>query len=411
MASALDLTAFDAALKQHYTMDRIEDMVYRENPFFALVPKMENFGGRNLPIPIIYGNPQGRSKTFSTAQTGSTTYSSKLGAFALTRAKDYGVATVDNETLLASEGDANAFMEAATVEIDGIINSVSRSLAINAYRTTAASIGQVLAEPSETATTFSFTLLDVEEVTNFELGQVLNIWSAISGGSQRNCDGTATDFPVVAVNRSTGVITCTGTYSSSGTIAASDYIFVKGDRGIGFAGLESWIPYTAPTSASFFGVDRSVDVTRLGGLRFDGTAAPIEEVLIEGDRLVGREGFQIDHYFMNFATYANLKKSLGTKVQYVDLQANPRVSFRGVMVDGNKGTIKCIPDQNCPSNRVFGVKLNMWKWYSLGKAVRVIDTDGLQMLRQTSSDGIEVRIGSYSNLGCRAPGANIVIKV
>jgi hypothetical protein len=83
---ALDLTSFDAALKQHYTDDRVEDMVYKRNPFMALVTKYENFGGRNLPIPIIYGNPQGRSKTFSNAKTRGALTSSKITDFVLTPA-------------------------------------------------------------------------------------------------------------------------------------------------------------------------------------------------------------------------------------------------------------------------------------------------------------------------------------
>jgi len=59
----------------------------------------------------------------------------------------------------------------------------------------------------------------------------------------------------------------------------------------------------------------------------------------------------------------------------------------------------------------MGVQLSTWRLYSLGKAVRVIDTDGLQMLRQASADGVEVRYGSYSNLGCRAPGYNINVNL
>lgn len=66
---SLDLQSFDAALKQHYTSDTVEMMVYKDNPFLALVKKMEDFGGRNLPIPLIYGNPQGRSANFTNAQT------------------------------------------------------------------------------------------------------------------------------------------------------------------------------------------------------------------------------------------------------------------------------------------------------------------------------------------------------
>lgn len=400
-------------MKQHYTADRVEDMVYRDNPFFALVPKYERFGGRNLPIPIVYGNPVGRSKTFSTAQTtgGTSGSGSKITDFVLTRVKDYGIATIDNETMLASEGDANAFMEAATTEIDGIINAVTRSLAINLFRTSSASIGQVNAEPSENASTFAVTLKNIEDISVAEVGEEHVIWSAQSGGSQRSSDGSDDEWTVAAVNRSTGVITYTGTYDASGTIAADDYIFKQGDRGLGVSGLEDWFPASAPGATGFFGVDRSVDPTRLGGQRLDGSSMPIEEALLEGDSIVCREGKKLTHYFMSHRALADLKKSLGSKVQYVNLAANPRISFPGVLVDGNKGPIKVVGDHNCPDNRIFGVNFDYLKFYSLGKAVRVLDTDGLQMLRQSSDDGVEVRYGFYGQLGCRAPGSNINIQI
>lgn len=37
----LDLVSFAAALKQHYTSDRVENLVYPDNPLLALMPKME----------------------------------------------------------------------------------------------------------------------------------------------------------------------------------------------------------------------------------------------------------------------------------------------------------------------------------------------------------------------------------
>lgn len=378
----------------------------------ALVPKYESFGGRNLPIPIIYGNPTGRSKTFSTAQTagGTSGSGSKITDFVLTRVKDYGIATIDNETMWASEGDANAFMEAATTEIDGIINAVTRSLAINLYRTSAASIGNVLAEPAN-ASPFVITLEQIEDISVAEVGEEHVIWSAASGGTQRNSDGSDDEWTVAAVNRSTGQITYTGTYDASGTIAAGDFIFKQGDRGLGVSGLEDWLPSSAPGATTFFGVNRSVDPTRLGGQRLDGTSLPIEEALIEGDSVVCREGMKLTHYFMSHRALADLKKSLGSKVQYVNLAANPRISFPGVLVDGNKGPIKVVGDHNCPDNRIFGVNFDYMKFYSLGKAVRVLDSDGLMMLRQSSDDGVEVRYGFYGQLGTRAPGANINIQI
>ena len=49
------MTSFDAALKQWYTDDKVENMVYKDNPLLAMLAKMEMFKGKNLPIPIIYG--------------------------------------------------------------------------------------------------------------------------------------------------------------------------------------------------------------------------------------------------------------------------------------------------------------------------------------------------------------------
>jgi len=413
MASGADLAAYNDVLKEHYTRDRVIDMTYRTNPLYAMMPKYMKFGGKLLPVPILYGNPQGRSKTFSNAQARGLVTSSLFKAFNLTRVKDYSIATIDNETMQASKGDPNSFLEAATTEIDGSINSLTRSLAINMYRDSSSQLGQVGAEPTVADPTV-IPIKNFGDVSNFEVGQMLNIWSAKSGGSQRSIDGSTVNLEVIAVDRSGGVptVTVTGAYDGSGTIAADDYLFVEGDRGIGLSGLEDWIPETAPSATPFFGVDRTSDVTRLGGLRLDGSNAPIEEVLTEADSLVAANGgFALDHFFMSHNSFKNLKNALGSKVQYVDVGVTPRVSFRGVQVDGTRGPIKVIPDHNCPDDRVFGLQLEYWKMYSLGDPVQIISPDGLQMLRQASDDGAEVRHGSYSQIGCRAPGSSINIQL
>ena len=85
-------------------------------------------------IPLIYGNPQGRSASFSKAKTRGAATNSKLEDFVLTRIKDYSIATIDNETLEASKGNANAFIEAATTEIDGAISELTNTLAHDMYR-------------------------------------------------------------------------------------------------------------------------------------------------------------------------------------------------------------------------------------------------------------------------------------
>lgn len=398
----LDLTSFGSALKAHYTSDRVENMVYRDNPLLAMMPKMESFGGKNLPIPIIYANPQNRSATFSTAVAGST--SSQLKDFVLLRAKDYSVGTVDNETLEASEGNANAFMEAATTEIDGAIHQLSRSLAISMYRNGSGSVGQCNASVTGT----SLQLKNAEDVTNFEKGQELVFSTADGGGSVKS--GSVT---ITGVDRDSGELTVDAltAIASGAGVAANDYIFNAGDYDLKIKGLQAWIPNSAPSSAAFFGVDRTSDVTRLGGIRYDGSALPIEEALISAASRAAREGAKPDHCFLSYSKYADLEKALGSKVQYIDLKVNAEVGFRGIMINGPRGPIKVIPDQNCPSDRAFMLQMDVWKLYSLGKVCRIEDTDGLKWLRQSTEDGVQTRVKYYAQLGCRAPGYNVNIKL
>lgn len=399
---SLDLTTFAAALKQHYTSDRVENMVYKDNPLLALMPKYEQFGGDNLKLPVKHGIPQGRSANFQTAQSNKT--NTQLKAFLLTRDKDYSLASIDNETIEASKGNANAFIEAATTEIDGAIESATRSLAIAMYGTGSGSIGQ--ASASSTGT--SIQLKNVEDVTNFEVGMELVVSVADGGGSVKS--GSVT---VNGVDRDSGIVTVDSMAAIDGGagVVADDFIFVEGDYDSKIKGLRAWLPDSAPSATSFFGVDRTADATRLGGIRYDGSAEPIEEALISAASRVAREGGKPDYCFMSYSKFADLEKALGSKVQYVDAHASAEIGFRGMLIHGPRGSIKVIADQNCPDNRAFMLSMSFWKLYSLGKAPKILDSDGLKFLRESNADAVEVRVGYYAQMGCRAPGYNANIKL
>lgn len=411
----LDLTSFDAALKEYYTDQTVQDMVYKDNPFFALVPKSENFYGRNLPVPILYANPQARSSTFARAKARSTLTNTGVDAFLLTRVSDYGFATIQNEVLEASMNDKGAFMEAATTEIDGILNSLTRSAAIAQYKSGFGDMGQI-----GSISTNTITLLNVTDVTNFEVGQELDLSTSLDAAVLKAYGTSTNGLIVTGVNRATGVLTfgfnVTDVTNGIPTAAANDFIFTRGDRQNSvtpartkIAGLAAWLPDTVTVaSTSYFGVDRSVDRTRLAGIRYDGSALPIEEAVIDAAALLAREGGSPDHMFLSFSKWGELEKALGSKVQYVDLKVGS-IGFRGLRINGPKGEIKIIPDVNCPSNRGYMLTLNTWKHYSLGKPIRILQSDGLKFLRQTDADGVEVRTGYYANLSCNAPGKNSVV--
>lgn len=391
--ASLDMSAFASGLKVLYTPEKVQDMTYQDNPLLALIPKSENFKGKSLVIPIIYSNPQGRSAAFSNAKANK--ISSKIKDFNITRVKDYALASIDGETMLASVGNANAFMEASTLEIDGAIHAVSRSLAIALYGSGTGKIGKVADITSTTIT------LDVpEDITNFEVGMTLN-FDTVDGG------GTVTPIAptVVSVNRDAG----TFVVSSATSISNNDYIFADGDYDAKIKGLQAWLPATVSGSDNFFGLNRSADKSRLAGLQFDGSSMPIEEALIGAASKVARESGKPTHVFLSYSKYADLEKSLGSKVQYVDLKVNADVGFRGISLNSPRGMMKIIPDQNCPAGKAFMLQLDTWKFHSLGKAPQILNLDGLKYLREDSADGVEIRVAYYGQLACHAPGYNCVI--
>jgi hypothetical protein len=402
----LDLTSFAAGLKTVYTQKKIENLVYRNNPLLALMTKMENMVGDGYKLPVIYGSPQSRSSTFSTAQTLAATKYTGIKAFTVTRVKDYGVVNIDHETMLASKNDAGAFMQARVTEIDGAINAVTQSLATAQYRSGWGNIGQVNA----TVATATLTLSNSEDIVNFEPGMEIVFSSSESGAVLRSANSTT----INSINRSAGTMVLSATVGDVCT--ASDYIFPAGDRQnsatptrLKVAGLEAWIPSSAPAATAFFGVDRTTD-SRLGGLRFDGASYTVEEALTKAAVVAAKEGAKVDHCMISYTKFADLVNSLGQKVNYVDLKTGD-IGFQALRLYTPSGDVKVVPDRNCPSNRAFLIQLDTWMLGSIGPAVGILNYEGLEALRQASGDGIEVRVGFYGNVMCRAPGWNVNVQL
>jgi hypothetical protein len=282
MATATTLTAWDNALKTYYRGAAVDELVYDSHPLLDLLPKDEKFRGKSAPIPVYYTRPQGRSATFATAQTNAS--ASQIGEFLLTRKSNYGVATISGEAVAASEGDRYSFLNAMTTEIDGVMRSVGDSISRNLFRDGSGAIGKV------NNSSFGVTTLDLVtdmDSLNFEVGMVLQVAAAKTGGSVRS--GTLT---VAGVNRGATTMQITTTANLSGGISAiaqNDFIYQSGDYDGALTGLEGWLPATAPGATAFFGQDRTDDITRLSGQRFDGSSGTILEALIEGSALAARK--------------------------------------------------------------------------------------------------------------------------
>ncbi len=402
---ATTLTAWDDALKQYYLDKKPLDVAYGDHPFLQMVPKNTRFRGKNMPLPILYARPQGRSATFATAQSNAT--SSSLGEFLLTRVKNYAVVTVDGETIEASKGNEFSFLEALTTETDMGLKTLGDTLSRQLFRSQSGSIGVVGATP---AANTNLDLATDADSLNFEVGMKVIFTDATDSGSTRD---SSKALEVAAVSRmaASNQITLTANLNSVSSVASGDFIVPEGDlitpgTYLCMAGLQDWIPASAPSSTAFFGQDRTKDVTRLGGQR-QAYDTSIKQTILEAAMTVGREGGKPDVCFLSFSDWAALELTLDAQVTGAR-QPGPaqNFGFRTLQVIGPHGPIDVIPDKDCPTGSGYLLQLDTFALYSIGDAVQILSHDGQRMLRQNGYDGVEIRMGGYYQLGCRAPGYN-----
>ena len=400
--ATLNSAAADAVLKVLYDDQKMQKVTYTDRPFFAMVPKKENFGGRNYPLPLQYGNPQGRSATFATAQANKS--SSSFTEFLLTRSKDYGLASIQNEMIDASKNDKEAFISLLENEVDSTIDSVANAISVDLFGNGSGSRGQL--SSAQTLADTTWVLSDAEDIVKLEVNMKIVLSAAKGGGAVKSGAGY-----IVSVDRDAGTFEVSATLGGApadvdvivATAAASDYIFVEGDYDNKIKGLDAWIPDTAPGATAFFGVDRSADVTRLAGVRYDASSYTIEEGLQKGISRMVREGATPDKIIMNHEKLQDLILALGSKVQYIEHDIG-KIGFRSVRIHGPKSIVDVFADKDCPFNRAYALTLKDWCFASLGKAPKLLTQDGNRILRENSDDACEVRVGYYGQLGCKAPG-------
>jgi hypothetical protein len=404
--ATLNTTTYAYALKRLYNQKRIFNLAYKSNPFLAMVPKSTNFVGAAKAVATLYGNAPGISAGFASAQGN--VAASAGEQFLVTRVKHYGLASIDTETILASKGSEGALLSATKREMDSVIAGMGNDLGKAIYGDGSGSIGTLNGNPSSNV----YTLASAGDITNFEVGMSVIFADSITSAARDS--GTAAT--ISALDRDAGTFTCgstpTGTVDGDLVFREGDYT-AAGSSTLKISGLAKWIASPAEVTAgvgALFGVTRTSDVTRLAGIRVDGTSLNLEEALKAACARASREGATPDYAFMSFEQFNALTNLLGSKVQYSDHKVG-EIGFQGVKVISPSGVLTCIPDRNCPNDIVYVVQMNTWELASLGPAPQILDLDGDKWSREGSADAWEVRFAMFGNLCCGAPGYNVRLAV
>ena len=415
---SLDLSAAAAILKECYPKETVPELGYKDNPFFAVIKKDTTAGGDQEKIPLDVAPNQARSATFSTAQTLAAGTSSKFKAFELTLVEDYAVAMVTGKVLRITKNNLQAFVRAMDREVKNSFRASMRAANRDLYRDRTGAIGSVGASGLSTV---YCTLTNATKGAGhcFEVGMEV-VAAANATSSLRSGNATIT-----GINRATGVLTTDSNWASQITsIADADLLFPQGDYvtasdKLKLAGLEAWCPATAPAPAdSFYGVDRSIDVERLSGVRYDGSLDSLEEALINGQSEGSANGGKPSICLMAPYNMRRLINSLGSKkFEYHDVYAQgpdgpiAEIGFRAVFIQGDTGDIAILADPLVPYDVAWMIDPESWTLFSAGDFPGFLKEDGLEIRAVYNADAYECRIGGYLNAGCTDPSSTVRIKL
>jgi hypothetical protein len=422
MVNPVTQTMIDAIIERKYTKG-ISMLGYgKKTPLWSWMPKVGDFFESTLEMRNQYGlNPSGSaSVTVARSRQGASAY----GNFRLTQSEAFGSVAFNGRTLKAIvSGSSQRAIGIVKLEVDSQMRAFGRRMNRMMYRNHGGSLGIRIASGGATQT-----------ITVYPEHRTLlvNVWPGQYLVTS-NTDGTsgavgANPTVVTAVNREAGTITTSAaTWDASGGFSDDDYLFLQGDFGAAFYGLDSWIPASAP-SGSFLGQDRGLDPVYLGGVRYVAAAGDPDGTILRALNNAAVEGStwgaEPEVCFMNNLDYGKLLNEVEGRVEYKaqviparrggydedDMRVDVGISGVRVSVMG-EASMTVVPDPDCPRNTAFMLDPRTFAFHGIGMTeIEWLNHTGQgkwHNMLTDNVDGMEAMAGIYGNVGCEAPGCNI----
>lgn len=404
--AAFDITSAAGILHECIDGQEVNNLTARVSPLLASIPKKTDLAGDDYPLPMVAAGGTA-ANSFSVAKTYSA--ASSTAKFKLVPKKLYSVGLVDNMLVGLSKSNKGAFIDALEAVVMTRVSAASRLLATQCYRTSTGLLGRMSA-----ISTGVITLTNPEDANLFMYGQVLES-SATDGASP----STATAYGyVIATNpdHATDHVTISATAGGAAGTPTSwstsdPYLYPAGSAGTSLAmnGLQAWFPATVSGSDSFLSVNRSADRVQMAGTYFDASAYTVLEGLQKLVARVCRAGGAPKKIFMGLGSWEAFQiEATAKKLPPASITGkNGEVYWSGLTIQTEKGPAECFMDPFCPTKEAFALDMESIKLYSVGETVGPLKyQDGNEFRVDNDSDGYQIRIGSFSTIGCNAPGHN-----
>lgn len=313
--------------------------------------------------------------------------------FLLTPSKLYTTYEVEGDVLdrLKDEG---AFINASQKIVKDAMAAHVRKLCVLSHGTGAGDLAVITALDSSSITILPSFVRRVERYDRLVAA------AAPSSGGLRS----STYLRVTKRNSVSGKITLSGDPTGLGW-QVGDSIFWAGTRNAAYKGFFAWDPSDeADLTGTFFGVDRTDDMVRLGGNRFNATGiTKLRNALIQASLFHIAEGATPTRVRVSPEDYATICQEGEALPHFVASvkQGETEIGFKAVMLAG-VGPV--VYDESMPKGHAMMEDESQWQMYSDdGNLVKIVSHDGL-VFRKRSGDNWAITLKSLIQLGNDRPG-------
>ncbi len=406
MGSAATIVNTPQILKNVWD-DKIEDYFHDDQPFMALVSSDTDWDGLYRLVTVATGGMAGRSNTFGDANANKSPPSYLQMQVAVR--DNFATWSVDHKLITLSRSDRGSLVRALTASTEAAMDKLKTSQNFMNWRDGGGCVGRF-----SVISTTTGTLYDLNDIRNFDIGDVIEFASDSGIAAGGVCAASAT---ITALNEDTGVITFDiNIVTGIPGISSTPYLFHKGDYNLSFYGVPSYCTLTAPgvgiVPSSIWGMARTSNPTLLAGSRFTASNLLLVEGIKKALATAYRRRIETTHLFMPPEVYNDLEMSLQGNRRYAEEKVGG-VGFNALVftMQGGK-SVKCYSDPDIPKDStavtkyVFGLNLPKFKFSTAGAYPGWLNTVGGgagKFMTEQNANATAGRLGGYGQLFTGAP--------
>lgn len=392
--------------------DEVENYLYEDKPFFAMVPKETSWEGETLFVTCKYANGASVSSKFGTAK--SRKRAAKFKQMAVKTADLFALWSVDHKLKVLTRSQKGSLVRIVNDSTEDAMKKFKRRTTFQCWRNGGGAIAQLASGTTGTLLKF----VNPNDVRNLDIGDPLEFGNNDGRAGGGLLDGV---LFVEEIDEDAGTVTVDDDISTITGLGVGDYVFHEGDYSDDdhvIKGIPSYVcledPGTGDEPASIWGMDRSAFKTRLGGHRMTPSdnlqvVEAVKEALTKGSR----RNIKTTHLFASPEIFNEVEMGLESNYKYADTKVG-KIGFTGIKFISQQGNeVELYADPDIPlgpdgEELVFGLNMPTWNFHTAEEWPMWLTSDG-KMRIEENNNATEGRLGGYGNLYTRAAGQNFVL--